>query len=194
MNEKRFGLWRCNEYKNGVVDNSTTPKTYFLDDEVVDLLNNLDEEIDYWKHKALTLLMQVRRLTPRMSNKEIREFNKEISDDNNISTLFSTNFQNQKDHPNNPKEINENEVENLFSDWRILLEECQQGQLKTNWYDKFTWETQMSFDCLVDEVTRLNRVCAFYDLLVKIPTDELLKLIMEHSKIEEWKIDHNIER
>ena len=33
----------------------------------------LKEEKGYWKSKAMTLLMQVRRLTPRMTNKEVIE-------------------------------------------------------------------------------------------------------------------------
>ena len=32
----------------------------------------------YWKRKAMILLMQVRRLTPRMTDKEVREFAKEL--------------------------------------------------------------------------------------------------------------------
>ena len=35
----------------------------------------------YWKRKAMTLLMQVRRLTPRMTDKEVREFSKELEDE-----------------------------------------------------------------------------------------------------------------
>ena len=34
--------------------------------------------LDYWKRKAMILLMQVRRLTPRMTDKEVIEFSKEI--------------------------------------------------------------------------------------------------------------------
>lgn len=35
----------------------------------------------YWKRKAMILLMQVRRLTPRMTDKEVREFAKELEED-----------------------------------------------------------------------------------------------------------------
>ena len=56
--------------------------------EVVDLLNEqqttiskLEEEKGYWKSKAMTLLMQVRRLTPRMTDKEVIEFGKELEDE-----------------------------------------------------------------------------------------------------------------
>ena len=40
----------------------------------------LCEERDYWKSKAMTLLMQVRRLTSRMTDKEVKEFNKELEE------------------------------------------------------------------------------------------------------------------
>ena len=41
----------------------------------------LKEEKGYWKGKAMTLFMQVRRLTPRMSAKEVIEFGKELDDE-----------------------------------------------------------------------------------------------------------------
>lgn len=39
------------------------------------------DEIDdnYWKEVAMTLLMQVRRLLPRMSNEEIKKYEEEIN-------------------------------------------------------------------------------------------------------------------
>ena len=41
-------------------------------------ISQLEEEKEYWKSKAMTLLMQVRRLTPRMTDKEVKEFAKEL--------------------------------------------------------------------------------------------------------------------
>ena len=35
----------------------------------------------YWKRKAMILLMQVRRLTPRMTDEEVMEFSKELDDE-----------------------------------------------------------------------------------------------------------------
>ena len=59
--------------------------------ELCDDLNNLAEEneqlrketvfLAYWKRKAMILLMQVRRLTPRMTDKEVIEFSKELEDE-----------------------------------------------------------------------------------------------------------------
>ena len=44
-------------------------------------ISKLEEEKGYWKSKAMTLLMQVRRLTPRMTAKEVIEFGKELEDE-----------------------------------------------------------------------------------------------------------------
>ena len=44
-------------------------------------MEKLEEEKEYWKSKAMTLLMQVRRLTPRMTDKEVIEFSKELNDE-----------------------------------------------------------------------------------------------------------------
>ena len=44
-------------------------------------ISQLEEEKEYWKSKAMTLLLQVRRLTPRMTDKEVIEFNKELDDE-----------------------------------------------------------------------------------------------------------------
>ena len=41
----------------------------------------LKEEKEYWESKAMTLLMQVRRLTSRMTDKEVKEFSKELEDE-----------------------------------------------------------------------------------------------------------------
>ena len=50
-------------------------------DEQQSTINDLEKQRDYWKNKAMTLLMQVRRLTSRMTDKEVKEFNKELEDD-----------------------------------------------------------------------------------------------------------------
>lgn len=44
-------------------------------------INDLEKQRDYWKNKAMTLLMQVRILTSRMTDKEVKEFNKELEDE-----------------------------------------------------------------------------------------------------------------
>lgn len=50
-------------------------------DEQQATISKLEEEKGYWKSKAMTLLSQVRRLTPRMTAKEVIEFGKELEDE-----------------------------------------------------------------------------------------------------------------
>ena len=92
MSEKRFKVnyekFTENEYLPcGLIDMGENSHIYKIED-VCDLLNKqqatiskLEEEKGYWKSKAMTLLMQVRRLTPRMSDKEVIEFGKELEDE-----------------------------------------------------------------------------------------------------------------
>ena len=50
-------------------------------DEQQATINKLQEEKGYWESKAMTLLLQVRRLTSRMTDKEVKEFSKELEDE-----------------------------------------------------------------------------------------------------------------
>ena len=50
-------------------------------DETIDYLNGLNNEKEYWKNKAMILLSQVRRLTSRMTDAEVKEFSKELEDE-----------------------------------------------------------------------------------------------------------------
>lgn len=84
MSEERF-IFATNE-KWFLFDNET--EEYMDMEDCKDKLNEqqatiskLEEEKGYWKSKAMTLLMQVRRLTPRMSAKEVIEFGKELEDE-----------------------------------------------------------------------------------------------------------------
>ena len=84
MSEKQFTFYY--ERGNEVVIEDNGKR--LSNKKVVDCLNEqqatiskLEEEKGYWKSKAMTLLMQVRRLTPRMSAKEVIEFGKELEDE-----------------------------------------------------------------------------------------------------------------
>lgn len=89
MSEKRFALM----FPNAIINDTIVRKSYYLSEKddvekLVGLLNKqqatiskLEEEKGYWKSKAMTLLMQVRRLTPRMTAKEVIEFGKELEDE-----------------------------------------------------------------------------------------------------------------
>ena len=96
MSEKQFTLHLPKDEKDGtmgyIVDHCNKT-TYFIRGEtarkdLVNLLNEqqatisrLEEEKGYWKSKAITLLSQVCRLTPKMSAKEVIEFGKELEDE-----------------------------------------------------------------------------------------------------------------
>ena len=91
MNEKRFEIFPQNVTKDGtLIIIQKGLKLYNISD-VVELLNALYEEneqlkketvfLAYWKRKAMILLMQVRRLTRRMTDKEVIEFSKELEDE-----------------------------------------------------------------------------------------------------------------
>lgn len=100
MNEKQFRVM-SNEVKQLYCVESVDGEMFSIQ-EVVNLLNEqqaiihrdetsiktmmsnmekLEEEKGYWKSKAMTLLLQVRRLTPRMTDKEVIEFSKELNDE-----------------------------------------------------------------------------------------------------------------
>ena len=91
MSDKRFEIFPQNVTKDGtLIIIQKGLKLYNISD-VVELLNALYEEneqlkketvfLAYWKRKAMTLLMQVRRLTPRMTDVEVMEFSKELDDE-----------------------------------------------------------------------------------------------------------------
>ena len=80
MSDKRFTRVEFSNGRWGVKDNNTEYE-YPSPIDLLDLLNELNEEKEYWKNKAMTLLMQVRRLTPRMTDKEVIEFSKELNDE-----------------------------------------------------------------------------------------------------------------
>lgn len=94
MSEKMFET-RMDDVFEGIINITRNGENFvwFFTDAVTDeqvgkicdLLNEqqttisqLKKEKEYWKSKAMTLLMQVRRLTPRMTDKEVKEFAKEL--------------------------------------------------------------------------------------------------------------------
>ena len=87
MSEKLFKLsdWCGEQSVSNVID--IEKQIHLTNIEVLDLLNEqqftikqLEEEKEYWKKQAMTLLMQVRRLTSRMTDKEVKEFSKELEE------------------------------------------------------------------------------------------------------------------
>ena len=80
MNEKRFTLDDESRIWDNGMPMTALDIVYILNKQQA-TISKLEEEKGYWKSKAMTLLMQVRRLTPRMSAKEVIEFGKELEDE-----------------------------------------------------------------------------------------------------------------
>ena len=80
MNEKRFTLNDESRIWDNGMPMTALDIVYILNKQQA-TISKLEEEKGYWKSKAMTLLMQVRRLTPRMTDKEVIEFGKELEDE-----------------------------------------------------------------------------------------------------------------
>ena len=91
MSEKRFicglGFPINSDDPIRIRSDSVEDKDYYKFSDICNILNDqystinaLKEEKEYWEGKAMTLLMQVRRLTSRMTDKEVEEFSKELED------------------------------------------------------------------------------------------------------------------
>ena len=80
MNEKRFTLDDESRIWDNGMPMTALDIVYILNRQQA-TISKLEEEKGYWKSKAMILLMQVRRLTPRMSAKEVIEFGKELEDE-----------------------------------------------------------------------------------------------------------------
>lgn len=73
--------------------------------------------------------------------------------------------------------MNSKELSDYFSDWSLQLEEAVNETLDTQYRKKFCWETIESFECMVDEITRLHRVIDFHDILAQTSDEKLLDII-----------------
>lgn len=73
--------------------------------------------------------------------------------------------------------MNIKELEDYLNDWALQLEETVTQALYTEYGKKFCWEQMESFECMVDEITRLHRIIDFHDILAEVPYDKLLDAI-----------------
>ena len=73
--------------------------------------------------------------------------------------------------------MNSKELDDYLNDWGLQLEETVTEVLHTEYGKKFSWEQIESFECMVDEITRLHRVIDFHDILVNVSSDKLLNAI-----------------
>ena len=84
-------IWLCDFMSEQQSKQSIIDEQKIAIDEMITDYKNLKKEneqlqkenffLAYWKRKAMTLLMQVRRLTPRMTDEEVMEFSKELDDE-----------------------------------------------------------------------------------------------------------------
>ena len=47
--------------------------------------------------------------------------------------------------------------------------------------NKYDFDIITSFECLEDDVTRLNKIMILHDMLVSLPTEELVDLFKKHG-------------
>lgn len=73
--------------------------------------------------------------------------------------------------------MNNKELEDYLNDWALQLEETITEALNTEYGKKFCWEKMESFECMVDEITRLHRIIDFHDILAEVPYDKFLDAI-----------------
>lgn len=77
------------------------------------------------------------------------------------------------------------ELNDYLNDWALQLEETITEALNTEYGKKFSWEQMESFECMVDEITRLHRIIDFHDILAEIPYDKLLNAINDGESLED---------
>ena len=82
--------------------------------------------------------------------------------------------------------MNSKELDDYLNDWGLQIEEAINEALYTEYGKKFCWEQIESFECMVDEITRLHRVIDFHDILANIPYDNFLDAINNsNEKLED---------
>ena len=89
LNEQQATISALKEENEKLIQNKCIPcELVSLQVREIDKLKEENEQLKketvflaYWKRKAMILLMQVRRLTPRMTDEEVIEFSKELEDE-----------------------------------------------------------------------------------------------------------------
>lgn len=73
--------------------------------------------------------------------------------------------------------MNSKELDDYFSEWRLQLEEDINEMLDTKFRLKYPFETMEKFECMVDEVNRLNKVIEFHDILAECSYEKMLETV-----------------
>lgn len=73
--------------------------------------------------------------------------------------------------------MNSKELDDYFSEWNMQLQESVDEMLNTKFRLKYPFETMEKFDCMVDEVNRLDKVIKFHDILAQVSENRMLEIV-----------------
>lgn len=74
-------------------------------------------------------------------------------------------------------QMNSKELDEYFGEWNLQLQESVDEMLDTKFRLKYPFETMEKFDCMVDEVNRLDKVIKFHDILAQVSENRMLEIV-----------------
>lgn len=81
--------------------------------------------------------------------------------------------------------MNDNEmikaIDEMIKQWGIKINDDIERLLTEKPINKYDFDIITSFECLEDDVTRLNKIIILHDMLVSLPTEELVDLFKKHG-------------
>ena len=81
--------------------------------------------------------------------------------------------------------MNDNEmikaIDEIIKQWGIKINDDIERLLTEKPINKYDFDIITSFECLEDDVTRLNKIMILHDMLVSLPTEELVDLFKKHG-------------
>lgn len=72
-------------------------------------------------------------------------------------------------------------IDDMIRQWGIKIKDDMERMLSEKPFDKYDFDTITSFECLEDDVTRLNKIAILHDMLISLPTEELVDLFKKHG-------------
>ena len=72
-------------------------------------------------------------------------------------------------------------IDDMIRQWGIKIKDDMERMLSEKPFDKYDFDTITSFECLEDDVTRLNKIAILHDMLISVPTEELVDLFEKHK-------------
>ena len=83
------------------------------------------------------------------------------------------------------EKMNDNEmikaIDEIIKQWGIKINDDIKRLLIEKPINKYNFDIITSFECLEDDVTRLNKIMILHDMLVSLPTEELVDLFKKHG-------------